>query len=74
VLISAGVDVAGVLSAVGIKVTETSQSVGVASLAYIAHKAASPIRFPPTLALTPFVANMMGKEVDESKDEDGGDA
>ena len=75
-LISAGVDVAGVLNAVGIKVTETSQSVGVASLAYIAHKAASPIRFPPTLALTPFVANMMGKQVDSeaSAGAEGGDS
>jgi hypothetical protein len=37
--------------------------VGVFALAYAVHKAASPIRFPPTVALTPLVARWMGKEV-----------
>lgn len=42
--------------------------VGTAALAYAAHKAASPIRFPPTVALTPLVARWMGKEVKEGDD------
>lgn len=37
-------------------------------IAYAIHKAASPIRFPPTVALTPIVAKkVFGK--DESADE-----
>ena len=41
------------------------------AIAYAAHKAASPIRFPPTVALTPVVAKMLGKgdgEVDAEDD------
>ena len=64
--ISNGVDVAGLLSKIGIKATETASSVGTAGLAYAVHKAASPIRFPPTVALTPVVANWLGR-----KDSDG---
>merc|ERR550537_554353 len=61
VLISTGVDVAALLSRIpGISVSSTSEKVGTAALAYVAHKAASPIRFPPTVALTPFVAKMLG--------------
>lgn len=37
----------------GIQVSGTSEQVGTAALAYAVHKAASPIRFPPTVALTP---------------------
>ena len=48
---------------IGITVTSTSEQVGVFALAYAVHKAASPIRFPPTVALTPLVARWMGKEV-----------
>lgn len=36
---------------------------GTVALAYAAHKAASPIRFPPTVALTPVVARALGKEI-----------
>ena len=43
--------------------TSTSEQVGVFALAYAVHKAASPIRFPPTVALTPIVARWMGKDV-----------
>lgn len=42
---------------VGITATSQSETAGTVALAYAAHKAASPIRFPPTVALTPFVAN-----------------
>ena len=46
-LISAGVDVPGLLDRVGLSVTSTSEKFGTFALAYAAHKAMSPIRFPP---------------------------
>lgn len=64
-LVNAGVDVAGLLGRVGLQVTETSEQVGTLALAYAAHKALSPVRFPPTVALTPVVAKWLGK-TDES--------
>ncbi|RCV33579.1 hypothetical protein SETIT_7G093700v2 [Setaria italica] len=60
-LISAGVDVQDLLAKVGIATGETGGKVGTFALAYAAHKAASPIRFPPTVALTPVVASWIGK-------------
>jgi hypothetical protein len=63
-LVNAGVDVAGLLSRVGLQVTETSEQVGTLALAYAAHKALSPVRFPPTVALTPIVAKWLGKSSD----------
>lgn len=60
-LINAGVDVQQLLTMVGIVTDETGGKVGTFALAYAAHKAASPIRFPPTVALTPVVANWIGK-------------
>ena len=42
---------------------------GTFALAYAAHKAASPIRFPPTVALTPIVARWFGKKDGESSKE-----
>ncbi|KAL5216099.1 hypothetical protein ABZP36_007500 [Zizania latifolia] len=60
-LISAGVDVQDLLGKVGIATGETGGKVGTFALAYAAHKAASPIRFPPTVALTPVVANWIEK-------------
>lgn len=41
----------------GIQASSQTETAGTVALAYAAHKAASPIRFPPTVALTPFVAN-----------------
>lgn len=64
-LISAGVDVSVLLQKVGISTNEASEKVGTFALAYAAHKAASPIRFPPTVALTPIVASWIGKKVDK---------
>uniref|UniRef100_A0A7N0UDU0 DUF1279 domain-containing protein n=1 Tax=Kalanchoe fedtschenkoi TaxID=63787 RepID=A0A7N0UDU0_KALFE len=61
VLINAGVDVQSLLMKVGISVDETGEKVGTFALAYAAHKAGSPIRFPPTVALTPVVAGWIGK-------------
>ncbi|KAM7275816.1 hypothetical protein ACFE04_017682 [Oxalis oulophora] len=66
-LISAGVDVQSLLQKVGITTNETSEKVGTFALAYAAHKAASPIRFPPTVALTPIVAGWIGKKVDKEE-------
>ena len=44
---------------------------GTFALAYAAHKAASPIRFPPTVALTPIVARWFGKkDIESSKEKD----
>jgi hypothetical protein len=72
VLVSSGVDVAALLSIVGITATQNSEKVGTVAIAYAAHKAASPIRFPPTVALTPIVAGWMGKtgnkEEEDNKD------
>jgi hypothetical protein len=48
---------------VGIQSSQSTETAGTVALAYAAHKAASPIRFPPTVALTPFVANAIGKKV-----------
>ncbi|KVI08190.1 uncharacterized protein LOC112508799 [Cynara cardunculus var. scolymus] len=64
-LITAGVDVQSLLQKVGISANETGEKVGTFALAYAAHKAASPIRFPPTVALTPIVASWIGKKVDK---------
>ncbi|KAJ4841974.1 hypothetical protein Tsubulata_020132 [Turnera subulata] len=66
-LISAGVDVQSLLQKVGISVDATGEKVGTFALAYAAHKAASPIRFPPTVALTPIVARWIGNKVDKEK-------
>lgn len=66
-LISAGVDVPALLQNIGISTNETGEKVGTFALAYAAHKAASPIRFPPTVALTPIVAGWIGKKVDQEK-------
>ncbi|XP_020214260.1 uncharacterized protein LOC109798750 [Cajanus cajan] len=64
-LISAGIDVQSLLQKVGISTDATGEKVGTFALAYAAHKAASPIRFPPTVALTPIVAGWIGKKVEK---------
>ncbi|MBA0729270.1 hypothetical protein Golax_004511, partial [Gossypium laxum] len=56
-LISAGIDVQALLQKVGISTDVTGEKVGTFALAYAAHKAASPMRFPPTVSLTPVVAS-----------------
>ena len=47
---------------VGLEVNSTGETVGTFALAYAAHKALSPVRFPPTVALTPIVAKWLAKE------------
>lgn len=64
-LVSAGLDVSALLAKVGIEVTNNSEKLGTVALAYVAHKAASPIRFVPTVALTPILAKKLGKKVEE---------
>lgn len=64
VLMYAGVDVAALLGRIGLTVNATNEKVGTAAIAYAAHKALSPVRFPPTVALTPVVARLLGKDKD----------
>ena len=54
--VSSGVDMGALLAKVGLQVNDTSETVGTFAVAYAAHKALSPFRFPPTVALTPVVA------------------
>mmetsp|Transcript_1321 Transcript_1321/g.2115 ORF Transcript_1321/g.2115 Transcript_1321/m.2115 type:complete len:175 (-) Transcript_1321:39-563(-) len=63
--VSAGVDVAALVSKLGLDVNTTNESVGTFALAYAAHKALSPVRFPPTVALTPVVAKWIGRKKEE---------
>lgn len=53
------------LSKVGIEAGDSGEKAGTFAIAYAAHKAASPIRFPPTVLLTPVVAKLIGKEPNE---------
>lgn len=70
VLIANGVDVASLLQKIGIKPSEAAVSAGTGGLAYAVHKAASPIRFVPTIILTPLVAKWIGKKPKEEVAED----
>jgi hypothetical protein len=64
VAVDAGVDVPALLARVGISVDADSaeEKAGTLALAYAAHKALSPVRFPPTVALTPLLAQRFGKQ------------
>jgi len=74
--VSNGVDVTALLERVGIQVSSTSETAGTVGLAYAIHKAASPIRFPPTVALTPVVARKLFGKTDDAPEGDAeeGDA
>ena len=61
-LINAGVNVPALLMKIGIATSAKNTNVGKAGLAYVVHKAASPIRFPVTVALTPSIAKFVAKE------------
>ncbi|KAL7486136.1 hypothetical protein ACHAW6_011719 [Cyclotella cf. meneghiniana] len=69
-LVDRGVDVGALLARVGIDAGDAGEKAGTFAIAYAAHKAASPIRFPPTVLLTPVVAKLIGKEVDEGVEKD----
>lgn len=59
-------DVPALLARFGLQVSEQNEKVGTVAIAYAAHKALSPVRFPPTVALTPVVAKWLGqKKVEE---------
>ena len=60
--VNSGVDMGALLAKIGLQVTDTNETVGTFAIAYAAHKALSPIRFPPTVALTPVVARWFGKK------------
>ncbi len=62
VLVDNGVDMSSLLARVGIETSDAADKAGTFAIAYAAHKAASPIRFPPTVLLTPVVAKLIGKE------------
>ena len=59
-LVSRGVGVAQLLRRVGVHAI-VSPKAGKAAIAYAVHKAASPIRFPPTVMLTPIVSNFLAR-------------
>jgi hypothetical protein len=71
-LVDNGVDVCALLQKIpglaSVDVGENGERVGTAAIAYAAHKAASPIRFPPTVLLTPVVAKLIGKEPNSEED------
>lgn len=60
---------ASLLERFGLNAGVTGEKVGTVAIAYAAHKALSPVRFPPTVALTPVVAKFIGKKVDPSQAE-----
>ena len=64
-----GVNVAALLQRVGLNVSDTSERVGTVAIAYAAHKALSPVRFPPTVALTPVVARFLGRKDRDAESE-----
>lgn len=72
--IDSGVDVPALLAKVNIEVSSTSETVGTVGLAYAVHKAASPIRFPPTVALTPIVARKLFGQKDAGEGKDTADS
>ena len=76
-LVTAGVDVGGIVERLpaalggGARPGATGERVGAFAIAYAAHKALSPVRFPPTVALTPVVARWLGKKPASSTSEEG---
>lgn len=72
-LVYVGVDVRGITNAFGNWLATTplgrpsaldnvSDAASAAAIAYVAHKVASPLRFPLTIAATPFVARIFSKK------------
>lgn len=72
-LVQSGVDVVALIKSLGDWLATTpvgrpavlsrvDETVGTAALAYIAHKASSPLRFPLTIAATPIVARAFSKK------------
>ena len=61
-LASRGLDVRAMLRLCGIRLGDRAGAFSTLGVAYFAHKAASPLRFVPTVALTPRVARYFSKE------------
>jgi hypothetical protein len=63
--------VVSLLQKIGIKATAATANAGTVGIAYAIHKAASPIRFPPTVVLTPIVASWIDRKKEKrgKKDE-----
>lgn len=53
------IDVSKLLEYLQIDPSDIAKNTGTFAIAYALHKALSPIRFPPTVALTPIVANWL---------------
>ena len=70
-LVDNGIDVGALLKNVGIDFIP--EKAGTAAIAYAAHKAASPIRFPPTVALTPLVATALNSDAGAGEANRGAD-
>lgn len=77
-LIAVGVDIRTVMNALGDFLGSTpfgrpsaidniSDTASTAALAYVAHKAMSPLRFPLTVAATPIVANIFSSREPNSE-------
>jgi hypothetical protein len=75
-LVNAGVDVGGLVEKLpaalggGARPGAAGERVGAFAIAYAAHKALSPVRFPPTVALTPVVARWLGKKASSEEGEE----
>uniref|UniRef100_A0A0G4F446 DUF1279 domain-containing protein n=1 Tax=Chromera velia CCMP2878 TaxID=1169474 RepID=A0A0G4F446_9ALVE len=54
-----------------IQVNETGEKASTFAIAYALHKAESPLRFPPTVALTPLVAKALGRKEPENSEGSG---
>lgn len=65
-LVRSGVNVAGLMRSIGFLHGSVADRLGTVGLAYLLHKAASPIRFPPTVVLTMAVGRLL--ESDKSGD------
>ena len=67
-LVRGGIDAGALLRVVGITLRAGHESLGTYALAYLLHKAASPIRFPPTVALTVALGRLMdGSNASDAK-------
>ena len=61
-LAARGLDVRAMLRLCGIRLGDRAGAFSTLSVAYFAHKAASPLRFVPTVALTPKIARYFSRE------------
>lgn len=64
-LFNSSLDTGRLLETFHLDLDERAEKAGTVAIAYAAHKATSPIRFPPTVALTPVIAKMLGKNEEE---------